>query len=241
MLTIFALLSWVLADPVQLQLYFEAECPFCQNFIVGSLQEAWSHGADFQKVCNFTLYPYGNAKEKTGDDGSYTYQCQHGERECQGNLVEACVVGLSDNNATFYMPFMFEFEGLLKKDGDTDVMKLAQKAGNTIGWSAQTVTDLGDCFSGPQGNKFQHNMAVLTSQLDPPHQYVPWLVLNGKHTDDIQQDCQSNLIQCICKVYTGTSSLCDNVNRFVVADPTYKTGHTHKQLFNMIKRLNSNE
>jgi len=241
MLTLLTLVSGVFsADPVQLQLFFESECPFCQQFITGSLQEAWGHGPEFQKVCNFTLYPFGNAKETKGDGNSYTYTCQHGERECQGNLVEACVWGLSGNNATFYMPFMFEFEGLLSKDKNTDVMKLAEQAGAAVKWDDQTVSDLGDCYSKPEGNRFQHQVAELTAALDPPHQYVPWLVLNGEHTDAIQQSCQSNLLQCVCKEYKGTSTLCDNVNRFVVADPTHKTGHTHREIPSMIKRFTSN-
>ena len=35
------------------------------------------------------------------------------------------------------------------------------------------------CAKGDQGNKYEHMMAVLTGQLNPPHQYVPWVTLNG--------------------------------------------------------------
>ena len=37
------------------------------------------------------MYPYGNAHEKKLPDGHYAYECQHGDVECQGNFIEACI------------------------------------------------------------------------------------------------------------------------------------------------------
>ena len=39
------------------------------------------------------------------------------------------------------------------------------------------------CTSSSLGNKLEHEMAVKTDQLDPPHTYVPWITLNGVHSD----------------------------------------------------------
>jgi interferon gamma-inducible protein 30 len=35
------------------------------------------------------------------------------------------------------------------------------------------------CFNGTLGNQLEHQMAVKTEALDPPHKYVPWIVLNS--------------------------------------------------------------
>jgi interferon gamma-inducible protein 30 len=51
------------------------------------------------------------------------------------------------------------------------------------------------------GNNLQHEFAVLTGQLDPPHQYVPWIVLNGVHTEKIQDEAETDLVGLICKTY----------------------------------------
>ena len=54
---------------------------------------------------------------------------------------------------------------------------------------------------GKLGNNLQHDFAVLTEQLNPPHKYVPWIVLNGIHTEEIQNEAQADLIGLICKTY----------------------------------------
>ncbi len=35
------------------------------------------------------LYPFGNAEESEGkEEGRWKFQCQHGPKECVGNLLE---------------------------------------------------------------------------------------------------------------------------------------------------------
>lgn len=39
------------------------------------------------------MIPFGNGKiDKEG--GSYSFSCQHGEEECQGNIIETCAFEL---------------------------------------------------------------------------------------------------------------------------------------------------
>ena len=44
-------------------------------------------------------------------------------------------------------------------------------------------------------------MGAKTESLDPPHQYVPWIVINGKHTDSLQTQAQTNLVSLVCNEY----------------------------------------
>ncbi len=46
--------------------------------------------------------------------------------------------------------------------------------------------DLHACIDGPDGQKYQHQMAVETGQLSPAHTYVPWIVVNGVHNSEEQ-------------------------------------------------------
>ena len=46
----------------------------------------------FTGIMSLKLYPYGYAQESQGPNGSWTFRCQHGPPECEGNLLEACIL-----------------------------------------------------------------------------------------------------------------------------------------------------
>ena len=77
-------------DKVHIDLFYESLCPDCQKFIQGSVKKALAT-PDIWKIADFILYPYGNAK--TAQNGSsWAITCQHGVRECEGNVIEACAI-----------------------------------------------------------------------------------------------------------------------------------------------------
>ena len=39
---------------------------------------------------------------------------------------------------------------------------------------------------GPEGNLLMHDVADATESLEPRHDYIPWMVVNKEHTDEIQ-------------------------------------------------------
>jgi interferon gamma-inducible protein 30 len=45
---------------------------------------------------------------------------------------------------------------------------------------------LNHVFVLPQGKSLMHKNAEATAALNPPHKFVPWIVINGQHTDEIQ-------------------------------------------------------
>lgn len=58
------------------------------------------------------------------------------------------------------------------------------------------------CTHSRLGNQLQHEYAVQTDNLQPAHQFVPWITLNGQHTDDMQKQAEKDLIGLVCKSYT---------------------------------------
>jgi interferon gamma-inducible protein 30 len=64
-----------------------------------------------------------------------------------------------------------------------------------------TMSQLNKCMSSKLGNDLEHAMALRTDALIPAHKYVPWVTLNGEHTEDIQQQAQTDLVALICNAY----------------------------------------
>lgn len=39
------------------------------------------------------------------------------------------------------------------------------------------------CATGPEGNQLMYEIAVATESLNPIHTYVPWIVVNDRHSE----------------------------------------------------------
>ena len=56
-----------------------------------------------------------------------------------------------------------------------------------------------ECFSGEHGKKLDLHYASKTDSLEPPHKYVPWVVVDG---EPLYEDFE-NFEAYICKAYDG--------------------------------------
>jgi interferon gamma-inducible protein 30 len=196
------------APPVNVALYYESCCPYCQEFITGTFKQAWDTPG-FTNITNLTFVSYGNAQEKKDSNGEWDFTCQHGENECRGNLADTCVIYLNNWNQNAYAPFMIPYETKLSgctENAYTAAQQVAQSLG--MDWNA-----INNCINSDQGNQWEHDMAVMTNNLNPAHTYVPWLVVNGQHTQAIQNECQDDLLECVCRRYTGTSPACKTTKK----------------------------
>nr|XP_046263852.1 gamma-interferon-inducible lysosomal thiol reductase-like [Scatophagus argus] len=179
------------ADPVEVGLYYESLCPGCRGFLSNMLFPTWVLLNDIMSV---TLVPYGNAQEKH-DGQKYVYDCQHGEQECLGNMIETCLLNMTD----MAFPIIFCMES------STDVIKSAKSCLEL--YSPQLSWDtVMSCVNGDQGNQLMHQNALKTSALKPPHEYVPWVTVNGVHTEDLQEKAMSSLFNLVCSMYKGTQT-----------------------------------
>lgn len=44
-------------------------------------------------------------------------------------------------------------------------------------------------------------MAVKTESLVPAHNYVPWILVDGEHTAELQTKAQQDLLGLVCQLY----------------------------------------
>jgi len=182
------------APQVNVALYYESLCPGCRSFITGQVAKAVQEIGD---IITVDLVPFGNAhEEKAGAEGdSWKFTCQHGESECRGNMMETCAMSLLKDFKS-YWPFVLCLEST-NGDFDTIGQQCASKA-------KVDFDSIKACVNGAQGNAAEHKMAEKTENLNPPHKYTPWIVVNGKHNEIIQRRAQMNLVKYVCEEYTGT-------------------------------------
>ncbi|XP_030322180.1 gamma-interferon-inducible lysosomal thiol reductase isoform X1 [Calypte anna] len=180
------------APPVELSLYYESLCPACRGFLVHQLFTSWLVLPP--EVLNITLVPYGNAQEKN-ESGKLEFECQHGQEECLGNMIEACLLHEAQNFSTsFPVIFCMESGSSVTKNLEACLQVYAPHLDGAR---------ISSCVRGPTGTALMHRNAQLTQALDPPHHYVPWILINGKHTEELQAQAQTSLLGLLCHLYQG--------------------------------------
>merc|ERR1712212_446247 len=98
MMTIARTLILVLAPSsllaLQMDLYYESLCPDSTRFISNQIPEMW---AALSQEVSINFVPYGFASTTEDENGELHFECQHGERECAGNIVQACTLYLTQD------------------------------------------------------------------------------------------------------------------------------------------------
>ena len=83
-------------EKVQIDLYYESQCPACRDQVTRNFKNAMETEG-FLDMATVNLHPYGNARETATSTGEWNFQCQHGEAECQYNLMEVCAQNYQTN------------------------------------------------------------------------------------------------------------------------------------------------
>ncbi|CAO2840043.1 unnamed protein product [Amaranthus hypochondriacus] len=191
---------------VSLDLYYESLCPGSSKFIANDLHTIYKNG--LIEVVDLRFFPWGNAI--INSDGSFT--CQHGPTECLLNTVEACAIDIypMDDRVMFIQCI----ENLVYE-------------GNSTNWkTCFKLYDLDpelitDCYETLYGKRLEVMYAKLTNALIPPHQYVPWVVVDGK---PLQTDYE-NFVSYICEAYKGPQpSACNKASLASVPRKMTKDG-----------------
>jgi len=182
------------ADKVNFTLYYESLCPGCRQFTTSQISKAFNTILD---IVNISFVPYGNAHE-TYDASTqlYKFTCQHGAQECLGNLIHSCVLYFYPKIEQ-HLPFI-----LCMEESSGDIKTVATRC------ASKTQIDynqINACTTSKLGNQIQHAYAVQTDSLQPKHQYVPWVTLNGEHTEEMEDEALNDLVKLVCKTYKGSN------------------------------------
>lgn len=89
---------------VVIDLYYESLCPACEQFLQTGVKTALGT-KDIWKIGDVFVHPYGNART-IANGSSWSFTCQHGVRECEGNMIELCAINQTDDYYGKALPFI---------------------------------------------------------------------------------------------------------------------------------------
>ncbi|XP_073008827.1 gamma-interferon-responsive lysosomal thiol protein-like [Typha latifolia] len=177
--------SPVSANKVSVSLYYEALCPYCSSYIVNNLVRIFRNG--LISIVDLDLVPYGNARLTS--DGSII--CQHGENECLLNAIEACAIRMWPD-VQQHFGFVRCVEHKIMAQGETEWQSCFQETG----LSSEGVLH---CYNSGNAEQLELQYAAETGSLQPAHQYVPWVVIDGQPLYDDYLNFEAH----ICRAYEG--------------------------------------
>jgi len=180
-------------DPVQVSLYWESLCPDSIQFILTQLYPTYQAVPD---IFTLDLVPYGKACSYSVPDvnGTYSFVCQHGSNECLGNKLLACALNLYTDENT-------QVEFVYCVENSTEPYNAGEQCATELGldWDA-----IETCFDSNTANSYLFENGEITRSLNPTLNSVPWIVINGNHTQDTQVAAQYDLLNFLCDTYQGT-------------------------------------
>ncbi|KAG9142524.1 hypothetical protein Leryth_011623 [Lithospermum erythrorhizon] len=150
---------------VTLSLYYETLCPYCANFIVHELVKVFE--TDLISIVNLRLVPWGNAQISNN-----SFVCQVPLDECILNMVDACAINVWPD-PKIHFKFIYCVEHLHLEDKHNEWQSCFEKTG----LSSEPIRN---CFEKQLEVRLELQYADETAQLDPPHTYVPWVLVNDQ-------------------------------------------------------------
>ncbi|XP_061346151.1 gamma-interferon-responsive lysosomal thiol protein [Gastrolobium bilobum] len=172
-------------NKVLLELYYESLCPYSANFIVNYLPKIFND--DLISIVDLNLVPWGNTKLRS----NATFDCQHGPYECLLDTVEACAINIWPELSKHF-PFIYCVENLVYQGKRKEWESCFEK----VGLDSKPIDH---CYKSEYGKELELQYAAETDALQPPHEYVPWVVVDG---EPLYEDYE-NFLSYVCKAYKG--------------------------------------
>ncbi|KAG5675156.1 hypothetical protein PVAND_005082 [Polypedilum vanderplanki] len=174
--------------PIIVAVYYEALCPDSKNFIVKQLKSAYSK---LPNLIEIEFFPYGKASTNVQPDGSLSFQCQHGARECEGNIIHCCAVeSIHDTEMRLnFVACMIQFA--------IDV---------------STVETIQKCYNSLHGKELLKIAGEATHNLNPSVSFIPTITLDGQQRR--QATILRDLFSEICAVLAEsglTPKACESI------------------------------
>ena len=86
------------------------------------------------------------------------------------------------------------FSGSTWKDTHAHAQPCAEKL--SLNWA-----QIKSCVDGPEGEGLYIENWRKTDDLVPKHTFIPWITINGGHTDDLQKQSLKHLSTYLCEHY----------------------------------------
>ncbi|EFO24944.1 interferon gamma-inducible thiol reductase [Loa loa] len=170
---------------VNLAVYIEAQCPDTSRFVHRQLLPTWQELSVTNRI-SLKIVPFGKGTcHRVGSD--YSCECQHGPLECELNQLMNCVIEMI-RIPRQYVPVISCIQG------KHDLRSAESKCLSKLLVPNKSILR---CAEGKEGRRLLAKAGAETKHLQPPLNFVPWILINGNRSSDAFYDLKTNLCNAL--------------------------------------------
>ncbi|CAN7942073.1 unnamed protein product, partial [Ixodes hexagonus] len=173
---------------IEMTVVYESLCPYSRRFVYGQLLPVFSKLGSY---ISLAMLPFGKAhvnKETDAQGNNITrISCQHGQNECEGNMIETCVLRVVKKTlvAVKIVACMSESSSP-HRAGQTCV------EANGVKWSKI------DACVRQHGQEYELEVAQTTWSYQSVVTRVPLVIVDGNKGNYVNYMAQNNLLGLAC-------------------------------------------
>ena len=174
---------------VKVDLYYMPQCPGCRQLMTNSISEAFqTHG--FSDMANVEFKPWGQEHRDGVPSGGRVFD----------NVVESCALNTIGNQ---HQDLQFMYIECIDRTGtfERNAAKVDRSCAKVIGLTDAQTKEIEECSVSAAGHALAENHLQEAESLKM--EYAPWIVVNGHHSKELEDDVWNSLFHVVCDMYAG--------------------------------------
>jgi len=189
---IFAAVTSVNAQKLHVAVYYESLCGDSIRFITNQLNPAYESLKDYIEIF---FVPFG----KSWRIGGERFACQHGQDECDGNMIQSCTLNALNGNRDASMAYV---ACQMASGAERTGQECAARVGVDYGQVAQ-------CFNDGLGTRLQLGAEKATHEIAFPYpKFVPTIVYNKRFDQYLQNRSLNDFTGVVCELIRNQAPVC---------------------------------
>jgi hypothetical protein len=179
-------------DDLTVTVYYECLCPDSQAFITNQLYPTCERLGKYFRV---EFKPFGKATFVRNSVEGWNFTCQHGPEECTGNMYQACLLKLPENQVDSTQ--RVQIINCIMSDATPDTATL--KCMKRLGVEEEALKAVEGCANSVEGQWALHDLGVETQILQPAPTFIPQINFNGVNKQEWQDGAVDDFEDLLCK------------------------------------------
>jgi len=170
---------------VNVTVFYEVLCPDSRSFILRQLYPTWEK---VPEIMDLNYRPFGKA-HFTKHGKEYSFSCQHGPLECQGNILHNCAIKYVQQPLPYIKCMM---ENMMEP------FKIGKQCAEMLDINWDVIEK---CANGAEGQELLAKVGSESLGVKHKLSFIPTIAINGNFGD--QETRLKNFLSSVCRSYNG--------------------------------------